>query len=94
MIKGMVFVFFILLSTSAFSDGFRCGNALVKDGDSINMLLKKCGDPIRKYSANVDINDHGRRYSTSVTNWVYERSGKKDMIVSVRNGEIIKIQRD
>ena len=84
----------LLLTSSVLADSFRCGNSLVKSGDSVNTLVKKCGNPERKFTSYVDVNEHGRRYSAGVINWVYERSGKKDMIVSVRNGEIIKIKPD
>lgn len=83
-----------MLSSSADADSFRCGTALVKSGDSVNTLMKTCGEPQRKYNTYETINDHGRKYSAGVSNWVYERRGKKDMIVSVRGGVVIKIQPD
>ena len=92
--KILSLIFCILLSSNAMSDSFRCGQALVKVGDSSNALIKKCGNPIRKYSTNIEVYDGGRRYNTGVTNWVYERTGKKDMLVSVQSGGIIKIETD
>lgn len=94
MSKRLAFFAILLVSTTALADSFRCKNAIVKSGDSSNTLMKKCGEPIRKYHTYVDINDHGRRHSAGVTNWVYERNGNSDMIVSVRNGEILKIKPD
>ena len=94
MYKGLLLVIFILFSTNAMADSFRCGRALVKSGDTSNMLLKKCGSPVRQYKTYETINDHGRKYDTGVINYVYERSGKKDMIVSVRNGVVVKIYPD
>lgn len=84
----------MLVSESAPADSFRCGRALVKAGESSNALIKKCGEPARKYSSKEQVIESGRRSRISVSNWVYERHGKKDMIVSVRNGAIVKIQRD
>ncbi len=94
MYKSWLIVFAFLLSTNAMADSFRCKRGLVKNGDSTNTLLNKCGDPVRKYSTQIDMNDHGRRYKAGVTNWVYERTGKSDMIVSVRSGEVLKIKPD
>ena len=94
MSKGLLLVFLILLSYSATADSFRCGNSVVKVNDSLNTLMQKCGAPLRKYASHESINNHGRVYDAGVTNWVYERRGKKDVIVSVRNGVILKIQRD
>ncbi len=84
----------ILASSIAAADSFRCGRKLVKQGDSGSSLIKKCGKPARKYSSKELVNDQGRQSKVSVSNWVYERSRKKDMIVSVRSGTVIKIQVD
>ena len=76
------------------ADSFRCGRMLIKAGESSNALIKKCGNPARKYSSKETVWDAGRSSRVGVSNWVYERHGKKDMIVSVRNGSVVKIQRD
>ena len=88
----LLFTLFILLSSDIFAGSFRCGRKLVKAGDSGNMLIKKCGKPARKFSSKQTFSDNGRQSNVAVSNWVYERHGKKDMIVSVRNGAIINIQ--
>ncbi len=92
--KGLLIVLLILFSGSVLADSFRCGNKLVKSGDSSNILLKKCGNPQRKLKTYITVKEGGRKYSTRVTNWVYERKGKKDMIVSVYNHEVLKIRPD
>lgn len=73
---------------------FRCGRKLVKVGESSNALVKKCGAPTRKYSAREMVSKNGRQRDTAVSNWVYERKGKKDMIVSVRGGTVVRLQVD
>jgi len=92
MTKVFLFTVCILLCGSVVADSIRCGRKVVKTGDSSNTLIKKCGKPVRKFSSKVRINDGGNRSNTSVSNWVYTRGGKKDMIVSVRSGAVIKIQ--
>ena len=92
--KLLLCVLFVFLSNNAVATSFRCGRMLVKVGESTNALMKKCGSPIRKYTSNETINDHGRVQRVGVSNWVYERKGKKDMIVSLRSGAVIKIQVD
>ena len=84
----------VLISSDINADSFRCGRKVVKLGESGNALIKKCGDPIRKYSSNEVINDRGHQLRASVSNWVYERRGKKDMIVSVHRGKVMKLQID
>jgi hypothetical protein len=76
------------------ADSFRCGGKLVRAGDSSNALLNKCGKPARKYAARAMAAEHGRQRDVSVSNWVYERRGKRDMIASVRHGKIIRLRVD
>lgn len=90
----LVFTICILLSNTATANSFRCGRALVKVGDSTNTLIKKCGGPVRKYTSKESINNHGRQVQTGVSNWVFQRKGGKDMIVSVYSGAVVKMQID
>ena len=92
--KLMLCAFFIAISSNTPADSFRCGRSLVKLGESSNALIKKCGDPLRKYSSKETVYEHGRQSTVGVSNWVYARKGKNDMIVSVRSGAVIKIQVD
>ena len=93
--KGLwICIIFMFLSNDATATSFRCGRTLVKVGESTNALMKKCGSPVRKYSSRESINDHGRQQQVGVSNWVYERGGKKDMIVSLYGGAVIKMQLD
>ena len=89
--KGLAFLFFVLLSTHAIADSFRCKGGVIKSDDSVNKLINKCGNAQRTY---VTVKNHGRRNDVRVLNYVYERIGKKDMIVSVQNGTVIKIKPD
>jgi len=92
--KVILFVVFILFSTLTEAGSFRCGRTFVKVGDSSNALIKKCGNPVRKYSSKEMVYDGGRQQRIGLSNWVYERKGKKDMIVSIWSGEVIKIEID
>jgi hypothetical protein len=90
----LLVVLIILVSIPATADSFRCGRKVVKLGESSNALIKKCGNPVRKYSSKEVLNDQGHQKSLGVSNWVYERRGKKDMIVSIRSGTVMKLQLD
>jgi hypothetical protein len=92
--KYLIFTICILFSNITPADSFRCGRSLVKVGDSANTLIKKCGDPVRKYTSKENISDHGRQVRTGVSNWVFPRKGGKDMIVSVYSGAVVKMQID
>lgn len=92
--RVLLCVIFVMLSGTAPADSFRCGRSIVKVGDSSNALIRKCGDPIRKYTSKEIINDQGRRLRAGVSNWVYTRKGRKDMIVAIYAGVVIKMQVD
>jgi len=94
MVKFVLFTICTLVSIEAVADSFRCGRKLVKAGESSNALVKKCGQPVRKFSSKETVADQGRSTRVGVSNWVYERRGKKDMIVSVRSGTIVRMQVD
>ena len=81
------------ISASALADGFRCGTRLVLEGDPVSRLSQACGQPEDRYKANIEVQNNGRSRSVSVSQWVYQRRGNKPMIVSVRNGRVIRIDR-
>lgn len=90
----VLFITLMMFCSSIFGDSLRCGRKLIKVDESTNALIKKCGKPARKYSSKETVNDHGNQKRIGVSNWVYERRGKRDMIVSVYSGTVVKIQVD
>jgi len=92
--KVLVIVIFTLLSCSASADSFRCKGKIVKSGDTVNALLKKCGDADRTFQTAETINNRGYVSQIYITHYVYERSGQKDMIVTVRDNVVTKINPD
>jgi len=94
MTRLCLFLILLSLHTSVTADSFRCGRSLVKAGESTNALIKKCGEPVRKFSSKERLVDSGHALVVGVSNWVYERRGKADMIVSIRSGAVVKIEVD
>ncbi len=92
--KVLVIVIFTLLSCSASAESFRCRGKLVKSGDTVNALLKKCGDADRTFQTAETVNNRGYVSQIYITHYVYERSGQKDMIITVRNNIVTKVSRD
>ena len=92
--KVLVIVIFTLLSCSASADSFRCKGKIVKSGDTVNALLKKCGEADRTFQTTETLNNRGYVSQIYITHYVYERSGQKDMIVTVRDNLITKISPD
>lgn len=89
--KFVLVVLILAISVDVTAGSMRCARQLVKTGDTGNTLLKKCGKPVRKYNSKETFNDRGRQISGTVSNWVYERTRKRDMIVSVHKGKVVKI---
>ena len=87
----ITFITFSITSVTS-ADSFRCGRKLVKHNESASALIKKCGKPVRKFSSKELTSIEGRQKRVSVTNWVYERRGKRDMIVSILDGTVIKME--
>ena len=94
MSRFIIFLLLVVLSGSTFAGSFRCARKIIRSGESINALVKKCGDPAIKYTSKEMINIHGQQKNVSVTNWVYERRGKQDVTVSVRSGSVVNIHVD
>ena len=94
MIKGLTLVLVVLISTNVSPDSFRCKGKIVKSGDTVNALLKKCGDADRTFQTTETVNNRGYVSQIYITHYVYERSGQKDMIVTVRDNVITKISTD
>jgi hypothetical protein len=92
--KVLVIVIFTLLSCSASAESFRCRGKLVKAGDTVNALLKKCGDADRTFQTTETVNNRGYVSQIYITHYVYERSGQKDMIITVRDNIVTKVSRD
>ena len=92
--KVLVIVISTLLSCSASADSFRCKGKIVKSGDTVNALLKKCGDADRTFQTAETINNRGYVSQIYITHYVYERRGQKDMIVTVRDNLVTKISPD
>lgn len=92
--RWLVLALCVMLCGSACADSFRCGRKLVTVGDSANVLLKKCGAPVRKYSAREILSSSSGQQAVGVSNWVYQRKGRKDMIVSVRGGAVVGMRLD
>ena len=76
---------------AAQAGSFRCGMKIVITGDSISRLLESCGQPSLKYKAKETVRSDGKRQTTGVTHWIYPRGSKKNMVVSVRSGKVVRI---
>jgi hypothetical protein len=91
--KISLFILSMLATLTAAADGFRCGTRLVLEGDSVTRLTHACGAPDRTFKSRIRLGRSSAQASTSVTQWLYERRGKRVMVVSVRGGKVVRIER-
>jgi len=87
------FCFWLAGNDTARADGMRCGTRLVVTGDPVSRLLKACGEPRSRTQSRVDIGNRGNTREVPVRQWIYGRAGRADLIVSVHNGRVVKIER-
>lgn len=89
--QALITAIALLWSFHAQAGGFRCGTKLVVTGDPVSRLVRNCGQPAYRYKSSESIGGRGKTRLSGVTNWVYERGRRKDMIVSVQGGRVVKI---
>lgn len=94
LIQGFLLAVLMIYGAELHAASFRCGRTLVKVDESTNALIRKCGKPVRKYNSKETVSERGAQKRVGVSNWVYERRGKRDMIVSVYSGAVVKIRVD
>ena len=90
----LAFVFVVLLvalgSTTAYSDGFRCGHNLIQVGDFEYRVLKFCGEPMSKDVVGYRINENGDR-EAKIEHWVYGPKNGWYTILIIEGGVVKKI---
>jgi hypothetical protein len=81
----------LLAACSADADSFRCGTRLVITGDPISRLITLCGQPALKIKSREVVGRGSRASSAGVSQWIYERGRRRNVVVSVKNGTVVKI---
>lgn len=77
----------------AHADSFRCGQRLVRNGDDQSELLRVCGDPIRRDSAQERVGSGSNQKTVKVQRWYYKNSGRKlERVVMIYEGKIIAVR--
>ena len=75
------------------ADSFRCGQKLVRSGDDQSELLRICGDPIRKDSAQERVGSGSNQKTVKVHRWYYKSSGRKlERVVMLHQGKIVAVR--
>ena len=75
------------------ADSFRCGQKLVRTGDTTGDLLRICGAPRHKDRGEERIRIDGVNRKSRVERWYYKRSGRSlERIVLIYRGRIAGIE--
>lgn len=83
----------LCLVAPLYADSFRCGSKLVRNGDSPQALLQRCGEPQSRASSREEFWFEGRLQDARVERWHYKPGkGRLESIVLIYRGEIIAIQ--
>ena len=82
-----------VLSRAVFADSYRCGQKLVREGDSTARLLALCGEPRFKDSGTERIRVKGTDADKRVQRWYYKKSSRSlERIVLIYAGNIVGIK--
>jgi hypothetical protein len=82
-------------------ESMRCGNWIVSMPVTVEELLRKCGEPLKKEVTTEDVRVAGRSGvgsrivgTTTTEKWTYNLDGKSlPMIVTVVDGQVTRIDR-
>jgi hypothetical protein len=92
-------LFLIVLTTTnvivfdATADSYRCGQRIVRDGDSVAQLLAICGEPRFKNSSSSKIKVDGVYKQARVQRWHYKKGSRSlERIVLIYRGKIAAIE--
>jgi hypothetical protein len=91
---------FLLATSAAWADSFRCGSKLVTVGETGAAVVEKCGEPVSKETITEDVmvrNANGTMRKTGETTayemWRYARGRNQyPAILTVRDGVVRSIE--
>ena len=89
----MAFLLFMLTFINTVNaDSFRCGQKIVRTGDSPADLLRVCGEPRYKDKGYEKVRSKGNKKKVRVERWYYKKSSRRlEQIVLIHKGRIIAI---
>jgi hypothetical protein len=89
----------VVLATPAWAETLRCGNSIIKEGDSQGYVQDKCGEPESKQTYTEPVlgrYPNGNTYSAGTTSrdvWRYHRSnGSFPAVLTFEQGVLKKLE--
>lgn len=93
----MLFTTSILISVFVIemvhADSMRCGQRVVRTGDSPAVLLARCGEPFHRGKGYAQVKTEGGRKKVRVDQWHYKKNDRSlERIVLIYQGEIVRVE--
>ena len=75
------------------ADSFRCGQKLIRDGDSRADVLRICGEPLSKDRGRADVRLDGVSRNVPVERWHYKHGSRSlARVVNIYRGRVVSIE--
>lgn len=93
MFRVIAWIVFAIPSGLLWADSMRCGQKLVRTGDSPSVLLGRCGEPRHRGKAYAEIRTDDGLRKVRVDQWFYKKNDRSlERIVMIYRGEIVRIE--
>ena len=75
------------------ADSMRCGQKVVRTGDSPSVLLDRCGEPRHRGKAYAEVKTEEGLRRVRVDQWFYKKSERSlERVVLIYRGEIVRVE--
>lgn len=82
----------ILTASQLHADSMRCGQRVIRTGDSPALLLERCGEPLHRGKAYAEVKTKDGPREVRVDQWHYKKNERSlERIVLLYRGEIVSI---
>ena len=93
LLGALMMLMLLLPANVAMADSFRCGTKVVRNGDAESALVRACGEPKRRDSAQERVGSGSSQKTVRVQRWYYKSSGRKlERVVMLHEGKIIAVR--
>lgn|GEM_PF-1339219 len=92
-VGALMILMLLLPANNAMADSFRCGQKVVRSGDAESVLVKACGEPLMRDSAQERVGSGSSQKTVRVQRWYYKNSGRRlERVVMLHEGRIIAVR--
>lgn len=93
MLPGLFLAISLMIPVAVSADSIRCGRKVIRSGDSSADLVRKCGEPQSRDSAQEELWLNRTQQKVRVERWHYNQgSSKLARVVLVYRGEVVGVR--